>query len=688
MNAIKAVGDWELEVLGVPFGSPAQRDAHGEYFSPSTKFHEDKFGLPPAVYYHGYSENGKPSGSPQYIGKTIRRWVDAKGVWFQVILDKSNSYAGKVWEAAKAGMARASSGSISHLVRRARDGHITEWVVAELSVFDTYGGKDPANNYAVAIPVMKMVYQQAGLVLPDGLETDGEEAEASAKGADAQRAIASGGASVVVLSNTMEGKMEITEAVKAELLEIARAEVKAQQEAAVKAAQDAAKAQAEQEAAIKAAVDAAKAEFEKEAAKGRRLPSDMGGTLRQFAYADKYDELSAADTALLVSIVNSGTKNGASEDALKALALKIGEDKGVAGAAGRQALKAIGVDATKSNELNRSTLTSYGDEWVGQTYSRALWEKIREGVWLLNEIPTTEVPQGSESVIIPLEGTDPTFYNVPQAASTGTSGWPDATVPTSQVGTDKQTLTVGKMGARVLWTGEMEEDSLIPWVANLRRQLEIAGAEQLEHLIIDGDVTLTATTNINDIAGTPAGTELFTLFNGFRKLALITNSANSRDGGTLAVEDYLATVRLMGTNGKNASDKRKIIIITDPSTHAKSLELTEIKTRDVFSNPTIENGDLMNLWGYRIRQSWEMARLGNGLTNAAGKVDQDTPGNNTKGQILAIRPDQWLFGYKRRMTIETTRIARADSWEIVALSRVGMIYRDTEAAAISYNITV
>lgn len=170
---------------------------------------------------------------------------------------------------------------------------------------------------------------------------------------------------------------------------------------------------------------------------------------------------------------------------------------------------------------------------------------------------------------------------------------------------------------------------------------------------------------------------------------MITNTANSRDGGTLAVEDYLSTVKLMGTNGINASDKRAVILIVDPATHWKSLELTEVKTRDVFSNPTIENGMLTNIFGYRVRVSWQMARLGNGLTNTAGKVDQSSSGaNNTKGQILAVRPDQWRFGYKRRMTMEVTRIAKADSWEIVALARVGMIYRDTEAAAISYNLTV
>ena len=35
-----------------------------------------------------------------------------------------------------------------------------------------------------------------------------------------------------------------------------------------------------------------------------------------------------------------------------------------------------------------------------------------------------------------------------------------------------------------------------------------------------------------------------------------------------------------------------------------------------------------------------------------------------------------------------TRIANADSWEIVALARLGLAYRDNEASAITYNVGV
>ncbi len=76
------------------------------------------------------------------------------------------------------------------------------------------------------------------------------------------------------------------------------------------------------------------------------------------------------------------------------------------------------------------------------------------------------------------------------------------------------------------------------------------------------------------------------------------------------------------------------------------------------------------------------------MANSAGKVDLDTAANNTTGAILAVRWDQWRFGMRRNVTFEVERIPRADAWEITAIFRAGLVQRDTEASAISYNLTL
>jgi hypothetical protein len=103
---------------------------------------------------------------------------------------------------------------------------------------------------------------------------------------------------------------------------------------------------------------------------------------------------------------------------------------------------------------------------------------------------------------------------------------------------------------------------------------------------------------------------------------------------------------------------------------------------------------LTGLFGRRVDVAWNGFQSSYANTgyeykqNSAGKIDLDTPGNNTFGSMLAVRWDQWLLGYRRRMTLETQRFPDSDSWQINALMRFGLVYRDTEAAAITYGLTV
>ena len=325
----------------------------------------------------------------------------------------------------------------------------------------------------------------------------------------------------------------------------------------------------------------------------------------------------------------------------------------------------------------------------------ALWLKVRETSNVIGRLPTIEVPQGVESVTIPIEGTAPTFYKVAQASAqdTNTLGKVTYTHTSSKLGTGQRVLSVGKLGARVAFAGELEEDSMIPWVSELRRGLELEAGEVLESLVIDGDTDVSATTNINHIAGTPGGTEYYLVLDGFRKLGLVTNTANSRSAGVLTLTDYLETLKLMGLGGKNAINIAAVSFITDVHTAWKSLEIAEVQTRDVYSQPTIENGVLTSIYGREVIVSPNMHRPSAdatyGLkTQTDGKIDQGTAADNVCGSILAVRWDQWRLGWKRRIRFEIDRVPQADATEIIVNMRVGLNYRDTEASAISYGVTL
>lgn len=698
--AVKATGDWELDVLGVPFGDPGNVDSDGEYFAADTRFHADKFALPPAVYYHGYEQKGQPSGSPAYIGKAVSREVRGDGVWYRVVLDRTSEYAKRVWEAAKQGAAFASSGSVGHLVRKARDGKILEWPVAELSIFDTANGKQPANRYAVALPVIKMMYSQAGISLPADIEPE-PEADAEGEPDEAAKADAANGTT----NSTKTDSRSVTTMTPEEITKLVADQLAAER----KKLEDEAATKAAQEKAVNDAVTAAKAAWEKEQAAKNRLPSDGGGApyAAKFAELRKYDNLDAADMAYTVMMLQSGKQigrsGGASPDAMKAMLIKVAEEKTGHSEAGRRFAKGFGLDlntaqdAMKANELNYSTQAGFGDEFVSVVYSNRLWEAVRAGTFVVPKLESmalrVDIPRGAEAVILPTEGADPTFYAVGQTTdNNATTGIPNATVTPSKAGTAQRTLSVGKIGGRALYSGELDEDSIIPWASYLRNKLEVGAAEQLEHAIIDGDTTLTANTNINAIgsAQVPPTGAVYTVLDGFRKLALVTNTANSRSAsGAIADTDFLETLKLMGTAGLNGADANKTSFIIDGNVQWKILTLASVKTRDLFQNATLENGFLRAIWGYRVDPSYFMHfKQSARKANAGGKIDTATDANNTLGAILAVRWDQWAFGYGRRMTMEMVRRAESDSYDVVALMRVGLQYRDTEAAAISYNVLV
>jgi hypothetical protein len=473
-----------------------------------------------------------------------------------------------------------------------------------------------------------------------------------------------------------------------EVQPIVAAAVKAALETDRAEAKVAAEAEAKRKTEFDAAVAAeAKKLTDAEAAKSRRLPGGFPTVLKFGDHA--YDHLDAGDMAVMAGVLGSAKKQ-ISETAVKSLAAKLEEDKSGIGEMGRQAMKALGL---KANELDYSTAPYYGDEWVGIAYSQALWESIRMGTFVANKIPTVEVPQGMESIYLPLEGTDPVFFKVAEATTyDSTLKIPAATITNSPLGTGttRPLLSLAKLGARVIYSGELEESSLIPWVAQLRKQLVTAGSEYLESAIIDGDTETDASTNINDIDGTPTATDWFLVWDGFRKSPLVTTTGNSRSAaGSLDITDYLETVKLMGAGGINAFDRSKVGFIVDISTHYKTSTLPEVLTRDVFVSPTLEGGILKSVFGYSLDASAQMCKNGGagGLSESSGKCDE-TATDNAYGSILAVRWDQWRFGFRRRMTLESTRIANADATEIVALMRCGLIQRDTEASAITYYVGV
>lgn len=656
-NAVKVLSatadTYRVGGYGVLFGGT---DLDGETFQPDTDYNLDLVQRKPVYYDHAQRDVKTP------LGTVVNHSTDDAGIWVEAELSRSHQYVDRVMALVNAGRLGWSSGSVAHLAQR-EGGVIKSWPIVEFSLTPT-----PAEPRTLGVRELKSM--DLGEAVESLLAEVAQESDAATDSEPASEPT----------SNT-QGEADMTEEVKT-------ATDTSQADALLEAIKGLAAQVAAQNDELKAI----------KAAEAKTPANNPGVAPAVIVDTDhwKYDNIENDELAIMAGVLGAAkadgrSKRGYSPSAAKALAMRLESDEARKDEWARVANQSVKSAGIKANEISQSTLASYGDEWIGVAYSGALWQKVREATFLINLLPQIEFPAGAESLVIPLEGADPVWYKVAQAASLSSNpgGIPTNTVTASQMGTNNQTMTLSKMGARVLWTGELEEDAILPYVAELRRQLAVSGAETLEHVLLDGDTATGATTNINDIAGTPGGSEAFLMFDGIRKLPLVTLTANSRDGGALDIEDYLETVKLMGAGGISGYDQQRVAFIVDRHTMYKTLTLKEVKTRDVFGGATIEGGRVASIWGYPVYMSGQVARLGGGKTNSAGKVDLDTVANNAKGQIIAVRPDRWRFGWRRRMTIETTRVPAADSTEIVALMRVGFKHSVADdAAAISYNLTV
>jgi hypothetical protein len=195
MIAVKAVGNWELDVTPVPFHS---KDSDRQWFDPNTDIMHEVFATPLVLYQHGIQQGARGmEEKPVVVGKTVPGTLKKKadGWHVRTVLDQTKKQARDIMDAAWKGMVAVSSDSIAHLARlevggkliqyeKNRPGRIAVWPLAGFSLWEKGNGNfNPANQMAVALPAMKAMYREAGLPFPETLDTHGAEpyAEQAAK---------------------------------------------------------------------------------------------------------------------------------------------------------------------------------------------------------------------------------------------------------------------------------------------------------------------------------------------------------------------------------------------------------------------------------------------------------------------------------------------------------------------------
>lgn len=337
----------------------------------------------------------------------------------------------------------------------------------------------------------------------------------------------------------------------------------------------------------------------------------------------------------------------------------------------------------------RAMSASGNPEWVGETFVTELWESIRNEDSIVDSIPA--IPMPTATLHVPVDTTLPVTYYVSESTADNASAY-----PTSDAGTGRRSLQAKKFTIQTVVSGEMTEDSMVPFIPVLRSKLVKSAAIHLGSAMLNGDTATGTAANINagNTGQTPSTNAHYLAFDGIRKYAIANNklAAATADlvadiakirkflsGQSKAVDPGLANV----TNwGRNPRDLR---IVCDFETYLKLVQDSKVITVDKYGpNATIVTGELGSVLGIPVVVPPYCTPT---LPNASAKVSK-VASENTVGQIVLFAPGAFLRGIRRDVQLFADRIQRTDQLLFELYLRVGFERHGENVAAIVRDVSL
>ena len=332
--------------------------------------------------------------------------------------------------------------------------------------------------------------------------------------------------------------------------------------------------------------------------------------------------------------------------------------------------------------------TGYGSQLVGAQYVGELWQSARFESRIFSTIRTVDMT--APTMYIPVEADLPELLFVPESTANNSANY-----DTSKTGSNRVQLDAKKFVIHQMWSGEMEEDSLIPFVPYLRMQVVKSLAHYSDSLILNGDDTNAGTGNINLDDADPADTKHYLAWDGIRHAALVDNTDNGVDHAAAAV-NYPGLVGLLAPmvdetylmDWGHPTDPMDVVYVSDPFTADKIRQLDEVINWKIQAGQKLLNAQVGEVFSHPfINGSMAMSK-----TEADGKVS-DTGSNNTLGQVAAYNRRGFVAGWRRRVKVELERLPATDQSRMVHSLRMGFgrysptgVASGLECAAVLFNI--
>ena len=329
------------------------------------------------------------------------------------------------------------------------------------------------------------------------------------------------------------------------------------------------------------------------------------------------------------------------------------------------------------------------------------WRRVRQANPVAQNMQRFELPSGTFNW--PLESSDPTVLYVAEGTDATQLVLTNSnTMTLSKIASDKRQFSAKKIGARIAWSTELVEESIIPVTTAYRAQLERAMQNAIDSIIINGDTATGANTNINLIDSTPATGTNYLALDGLRKYSLVTYTGQKADFA--GASPTLSLMRAM--RGKlyreYVTDIGNLVYLVPPEVYMKLLGVPEFAN---WINLGMPGSNVTGLLPYGDpNQSGDVARpvgIIDGIPvyvsaqiNLA-KVDgniSNTGSNNIYGAAILYHRTRWWLGFRRNITINllTPDVSGifSDTMQLWSTARFDVKNFDTQSAVNGIGIAV
>jgi HK97 family phage major capsid protein len=309
--------------------------------------------------------------------------------------------------------------------------------------------------------------------------------------------------------------------------------------------------------------------------------------------------------------------------------------------------------------------SGYGQQLIGASYVGELWEGARRESRVFGLIDQFEMLD--PTVYLPVEVDIPEMLFVSESTANNSSAY-----GTTKTGSQRVQVDAKKFVIHQMWSGEMEEDSIIPFIPFLRRQAQLALNHYMDSLVVNGDTTNENTGNINLDDDNPADTKHYLAFDGLRHVGLVDNTGNSKDaaGAITYAEMYAQKGRMVDAarfvDWGHPTDPTDLVYVADIETADQIAQLDEVVGQKQQRSRALLNGEVADILGHPVIGSMAVPK-----TEADGKVSK-TAANNTKGQLIAFNRRGFKAGWRRRVKLETERLPATDQTRLVYSLRTGL----------------